>query len=542
MAQDLLLDSEPKGGPAAALEADGAELRRPAQGLRSRRRPSGRVPSAADRCALAGVAIIACMQVVLSLRLYNTAFNDEALYLWAGHVELARWLHHANTSGVTTHSFDSYFAGDPLLYPPLGSAVAGLSLLAARLFSAALMVVATAGVYGFARRLFGLATGLVAAGLFACAPSVIFLSHFATIVPLSMAFLAGSMWLAVRGRDCGGNLARYILVVLAGAAAGLAGGAAYTSLLFLPILLVLVCVILTAGRGWRAGAAGAIGFLLGAAGSFAVLVGTNPGITGGIEHTFITGGVAASVSSSSVLWKAAGLIAPQAILGVIGCVMLLRNESRGIGRALAVTLMCGGAAITAIEAGLGTNASLLQQETFSLPFLATLGGCAAVAIVRLLRGRGVLATGFAMAGVLLFAGATYSTAFRWSNEQRVIHLLRGHVGAARQVYLADYAHIFEYYFENSTRPSEWASTNYFAYRYDGHREVGTPAYATAIGHGYFSMIVLSSASPNRALEAALERDIRQSGRYHLWRTVKSSRRGSEVWRVYVDPHKARPTA
>ena len=39
--------------------------------------------------------IILTVQVILSLRLIwsNTAFSDEALYLWAGRLELAHWLH-----------------------------------------------------------------------------------------------------------------------------------------------------------------------------------------------------------------------------------------------------------------------------------------------------------------------------------------------------------------------------------------------------------------------------------------------------------------
>ena len=56
------------------------------------------------------------LQAVLSLRLRNTAFEDESLYLYAGHMELQHLLHGAALYG----GFSSYFSGFPgfpVLYP-----------------------------------------------------------------------------------------------------------------------------------------------------------------------------------------------------------------------------------------------------------------------------------------------------------------------------------------------------------------------------------------------------------------------------------------
>ena len=55
---------------------------------------------------------------LLSLRLVraDTAFQDEALYLWAGHLEWAHWLH-----GTAVPPFPYYFSGAPVIYPPLGA-------------------------------------------------------------------------------------------------------------------------------------------------------------------------------------------------------------------------------------------------------------------------------------------------------------------------------------------------------------------------------------------------------------------------------------
>src|SRR5580704_17938309 len=62
-------------------------------------------------------------QTALSLRLVwsNSAFTDEALYIWSGRLEWEHWLH-----GATGHNFTSYFSGAPVVYPPLGAMAAAL--------------------------------------------------------------------------------------------------------------------------------------------------------------------------------------------------------------------------------------------------------------------------------------------------------------------------------------------------------------------------------------------------------------------------------
>ena len=57
--------------------------------------------------------VILILQAILSLRLRNTAFEDEATYLYAGHMELQHLLHGAALQG----QYASYFSGSPVLYP-----------------------------------------------------------------------------------------------------------------------------------------------------------------------------------------------------------------------------------------------------------------------------------------------------------------------------------------------------------------------------------------------------------------------------------------
>ena len=57
--------------------------------------------------------IVLAVQAVLSVRLVwaDTAFQDEATYLWAGHLEWAHWLH-----GTPIPPFPTYFSGAPVIY------------------------------------------------------------------------------------------------------------------------------------------------------------------------------------------------------------------------------------------------------------------------------------------------------------------------------------------------------------------------------------------------------------------------------------------
>src|SRR5580658_10930555 len=79
--------------------------------------------------------VVLAIQALLSLRLVrsDTAFQDEALYLWAGHLEWAHLLH-----GAPLPQFPSYFSGAPVIYPPIGALADSIGgLTAARILSLA---------------------------------------------------------------------------------------------------------------------------------------------------------------------------------------------------------------------------------------------------------------------------------------------------------------------------------------------------------------------------------------------------------------------
>ena len=115
------------------------------------RRPGPRRRTAARERAWSSwlLLVVLAVQAALSLRLVraDTAFDDEAMSLWAGHLEWAHWLH-----GTPIPPFPKYFSGAPVIYPPLGALADSLGgLAAARVLSLLFMLGATALLWGTAR-------------------------------------------------------------------------------------------------------------------------------------------------------------------------------------------------------------------------------------------------------------------------------------------------------------------------------------------------------------------------------------------------------
>lgn len=174
---------------------------------------------------------ILLMQAVLSLRLHNTAFEDEAQYLYAGRLEILYLFHHV----PLPLDYASYFSGAPVLYPVLGAAANDVGgLAAARAVSLAEMLATTGLLYMISRRLFNERVAICAALLFSVTESVTFLGHFATYDASCLFLLALAAWIMVRTA-----VFRWPLFLLAAPVAALAVATKYAGLLFVPTIAVL---------------------------------------------------------------------------------------------------------------------------------------------------------------------------------------------------------------------------------------------------------------------------------------------------------------
>ena len=180
-------------------EAADAEVPVPVAGRHgSRRRDRRRRRGARGLWLWGGWPLLAVLavQTVLSLRLVraDTAFEDEATYLWAGHLEWAHWLH-----GAPVPPLAAYFSGAPVIYPPIGAlADSAWGLTGARLLSLGFMLGATALLWAAASRLFGRRAAFFAAALFAVQGPVLHLGAFAAYDAMSVFGVALAAWCVVR--------------------------------------------------------------------------------------------------------------------------------------------------------------------------------------------------------------------------------------------------------------------------------------------------------------------------------------------------------
>lgn len=173
------------------------------------------------------LAILLPLQAVLSLSLIwsNTAFGDEALYLWAGRIELAKWLYGASLAtgtdlnGHSALNFQAYFSGAPQIYPPLGALADSIGgLAAARILSLVFMLIATVLLYYTAQQLFGKVPAIIACALWAVSEPCLKLGAFATYDAMAVCIICAGAMVATRvpGRYCGEKVALASLLFAVG--------------------------------------------------------------------------------------------------------------------------------------------------------------------------------------------------------------------------------------------------------------------------------------------------------------------------------------
>src|SRR5215469_6989070 len=140
--------------------------------------------------------LILLLQAISSLfALRNTAFQDEALYVLAGREIVLHWM--GKMSYVEPYGL--YFSGYPSFYPVIAGLLDFLGgLEAARLFSLLCMLIVTTCVYFMTIQFFDRKSALIAAFLFACEGSVLFLGRLATFDALCLCLLALAVMLSLR--------------------------------------------------------------------------------------------------------------------------------------------------------------------------------------------------------------------------------------------------------------------------------------------------------------------------------------------------------
>jgi len=388
---------------------------------------------------------------VLSARLLrsNSAFNDEALYLWAGRLEWSHWLH-----GTPIPAFPTYFSGAPVVYPPLGAvanAVGGLA--GARIVSLLFMLGATILLHGITKRIFDPRSAAFAAALFAGLGSAQFIGAFATYDAMAVFLLAAATWIGMRAAGCANVLGRTGLILLAVTVLFIADASKYAACLFDPVVVIVIACFHSHARGRRAGTLAGLTGVLGIVAAITTAVAlAGPQYWAGITTT--------TLSRESSNWPAFGIVYTS--IGWVGIITLLAvlgaaatscaNRSVPV-RTLVWTLVGASLLAPAEQARIHVFTSLFKHVAFGAWFAAPVAGYALTAFIRAIpaaKARAGLRVALSiialsgLAGVLLAADHFGN----WANTNPLVGTLttalRDHPGQL----LVDATPPFEYYLQN----------------------------------------------------------------------------------------------
>jgi Dolichyl-phosphate-mannose-protein mannosyltransferase len=447
-------------------------------------------------------------QAVLSLRLTwsNTAFQDEALYLRAGHLEWARLLHH-----TPIPNFPAYFSGAPVIYPPVGALADSIGgLAAARILSLCFMLGVTSLLWATTGRLYGQRAAILAAALFATIAGTQFLGAFATFDAMALFLLSLAVWLGVRSADCQFR-ARITLLLASGLTLATADAVKYATGLFTPVVFIVIALAVHRkhpGGAWLA--------VLAALGSWLALV-TAAIMAGGHQYWLgITTSTLARAGSdalvTTILQRAYVWTSLILVLAVFGAVLAARSEPRA--KLLPAVLAAAACLAPAEQARLHTTVSLQKHVVFGAWFAAIAAGYAMARFSRVDPGRGwaaVLALPIAASTLFGSMGQAAALYRVWPDSASVISVLRGAVGAHPGEYLAEDYDVEAYYLRAEVPWPRWSST--YSFSYPGARP-GASSYQAAISSHFFSLVILDFGD-TAATDTQIVADMRQAGGYQV---------------------------
>src|ERR1700760_2345619 len=490
---------------------------------------------------------ILILQAALSARVirFDTAFQDEALYLWAGHLEWASLLH-----GGALPQFPAFCSAPRVISPPVAALVDSVGGLdGARLLSLVFMLGATALLYATSGRLFGKWAAFFSAVLFAIISPTLHLGSFATYDAMALFLVALAAWLVVRAGD---RADATLWMTAAGLALALANLTLYPSALFDPVVILLALVVAYPRPGGRLAVSRALTLLA----IVAVLV-TAALLLGGSRYwhgvavTTVTRASgddpALTVLQNSWAWTA--VIVVTAVAGAVtGWISHPRSP-----RAWTLTLLAAAVLLVPVEqAGLHSTASLNKHVDLGAWFAPIAAGYVLERFITAApAGRMRMITGVACIVSLSFPaalGAQQSRVFAtdWPNSTAIVDILRPLVDNSSGRLLVEDPSIPEYYLPSGSQWQRWSSTRNIV------RPGGTPTggpsgkagivgpgnagtYGVYIKQGYFSLIALNFVD-TAALDQTLAQDIRASHRYRLIEVVPYGNFGGKpgtyvIWRL-----------
>jgi hypothetical protein len=476
------------------------------------------------------LVVVLAVQAVLSLLLVraDTAFEDEAAYLWAGHLEWAHVLH-----GIPLPQFPSYFSGAPVIYPPIGAladSVGGLT--GARILSLAFMLGATVALWATTDRLFGQRAAFFAAALFAVSGPTLHLGSFATYDAMSVFLVTLAAWLVVRA---GERRDATVWMIAAGVALALADATAYTYAVFDLVVLLLALVMAFPKPGGRYAAMRPLIIL--AVGGVIVLAALLLGGSRyyqGIAHTtiFRTAGSDSPFTVLTQSWSWTGVIVITAICGAAYSWV----SRPGRAQTWLLTLLAGAALLIPVQqASLGTTASLNKHVDLGIWFAAIAAGYAVDRLIAAAPAGNMRAVTCGACVIALcfpvVLGASQSRVFStsWPNSTAFTAIFGPLVDHSTGRLLVEDPSLAEYYLPAGSQWMRWSSTRNIVLP-TGAPTGGPSDKAGVVGAGnagtfglyiqqhYFSLVALNFADTT-SLDHVIAADLRRNHHYTVIQVV-----------------------
>jgi len=435
------------------------------------------------------LGVITVMQLIAMTTLQNSAFQDEALYLYSG-----KDLWHSFLAGSRPFdNYGTYFSGLPTFYPMIAGALdqAG-GLEAARGLSMACALWLTVVVFLVGRAFFGRSAGLLGALVFAVQAPVLFIGRLATYDALALALLGSTLALATTRPRTWKTCAMMVLVTLSVLAK-------YATAVFLPSAVIL-CLILM----YRLGTKRVLVF------QFVVAIATIPVIALGLHFVLLANpdvleGLVSTTTNRSlgskspmliVLGDAARYLGPFAALAIVGFLVLVLTRNTPSSKVAGVVLFGSVFIAPAYHVTTGELTSLDKHIAFGMMFGSPMVGLllAFLATTHFLRRtEGLLV----VVGILLVVCSTNfvlaSKLFTtWPNTTEVTSKLHAIVRVNDSRVLSEEMEVLRFYLTPRVASGwQFTGTDYFLYRSrTGTTSVGQLAYLQAVRAGYFNVVVM----------------------------------------------------
>lgn len=453
------------------------------------------------------LAVLLYQSIIALVSLNNTAFQDEALYIYAGRQLLSQW-----TGGPKVNdNYATYFSGHPDFYPVIAGVFdtfGGLELV--RFSSLLCMLGVTSCVYAITKHLYNQNTALVAAALFCAEAPVLFLSRLATYDAICLFLLSFSTLQSLRvstAKKPWGTA--YIGVALACAIT-----AKYAAMLFVPSVLAILVWQTLMKLGWkqtimRLGLT--VLFLVLTIGLILMVFGFDV-LTG---LSFTTTNRVAIIKDSPLELGMISLTLGGFMFGLALIGVVLSGWRR-----LVISLVLAGSGLLAPAYHIykGELVSIQKHIAFSLIFAAPLAGYAVAQLCKFgQNGMGKRWLAGLTICLLMSSWGTQQAQYQyhvWANTDALVEALKTQVRLGNERILVQELEVPRYYLQEFTVSKQWYGLYFFDYTdKSGKYLQGQEAYTKAIQEGYFTLVVLHY--DGNPLADYIDKIMKQTGQYEL---------------------------